>query len=121
MLKTEQKEAGVAIFSYFPSIPFGFLGTCSQQNILDSRWVLGPHLQMGDGNIDPVKEKSSDRIGLRCQKFAVRKHFPACMFFGLFSDSISSPHWQTTERNSDMSDFAKTKQSAVFPKFLSLI
>lgn len=37
MLETEQKEAGVAIFFYFPSIPFGFLGTCSQQNILDCR------------------------------------------------------------------------------------
>lgn len=46
MLKTKQKEVKVAIFFYFPPIPFGLLDACSQQNILDSNWVVRPYLQV---------------------------------------------------------------------------
>lgn len=46
MLKKKQKKLGMGIFFYFPSILFGFLDACYQQNILASSGVLRPHLQV---------------------------------------------------------------------------
>lgn len=45
----------------------------------------------------------------------------ACIFFQLFPHSINFPHGHTIGRNHDVSGFAKSKQHAAFPKFISLI
>ena len=56
ILRTRQREAGMAIVFCFLSVLFVFLVTNSQQSILDSRRVIQSHLKMGIGNIDSVEE-----------------------------------------------------------------